>query len=57
MVILLVYVDDILITGSSSTLIEQLMQDLNGQFSLKNLGAVSYFLGIQISRQPDLMHL
>ncbi|GAU30708.1 hypothetical protein TSUD_39320 [Trifolium subterraneum] len=44
----LVYVDDILITGSSSQLIQDLIHKLHIKFALKKLGEVDYFLGIQV---------
>ncbi|GAU39478.1 hypothetical protein TSUD_159100 [Trifolium subterraneum] len=45
---ILVYVDDILITGSTPLLIKDLIHKLNVQFALKQLGEVDYFLGIQV---------
>ncbi|GAU11134.1 hypothetical protein TSUD_197580 [Trifolium subterraneum] len=44
----LIYVDDILITGSSSSLIEDLINKLHIQFALKQLGEIDYFLGIEV---------
>ncbi|KAK6122039.1 hypothetical protein DH2020_044210 [Rehmannia glutinosa] len=45
--LLLVYVDDILITGDDPQFIKELIQKLNATFSLKHLGQVSYFLGLE----------
>lgn len=42
----LVYVDDILITGSSSSLIHDLIAKLQSHFALKHLGKPEYFLGL-----------
>ena len=42
----LVYVDDILVTGTHSSHISTLIRTLQQEFPLKDLGALSYFLGI-----------
>jgi hypothetical protein len=41
-------VDDIIITGSSNSLIQTVIQKLNSEFSLKDLGKLDYFLGIEV---------
>ena len=46
---LLLYVDDIIITGNNSAHIAQLIVALSTIFELKDLGSLNYFLGIQIS--------
>lgn len=46
--ILLVYVDDIILTGNSSSHINQLITHMHSAFSLKELGTLSYFMGISI---------
>jgi len=48
-----VYVDDILITGSDPTAIQQLKQNLHSTFGIKDLGFLHYFLGFEVSRSPD----
>jgi hypothetical protein len=47
-VALLVYMDDIIITGSDIPLIEDLQRSLNSEFHMKNLGHLHYFLGLQV---------
>lgn len=47
--ILLVYVDDILLTGNDSTFISTLLHDLNAQFAMRLLGPIKQFLGIDIT--------
>jgi histone deacetylase 1/2 len=44
----LIYVDDILITGSAPHLIQDVIHKLNVQFALKQMGQVDYFLGIEV---------
>ena len=46
--ILLVYVDDIVITGTDLTLIDQLKQHMQNFFHMKDLGNLTYFLGLEI---------
>ena len=45
---LFVYIDDIIITDNSSSQVSHLVTALSKAFELKDLGALSYFLGIQI---------
>ncbi|XP_057740475.1 uncharacterized mitochondrial protein AtMg00810-like [Arachis stenosperma] len=46
----LVYVDDIIITGDSEGAISQVIQQLNDKFALKDLGDLHYFLEIQVTK-------
>ena len=45
---LLIYVDDIIITGSSPVLIQKLITKQNVVFALKQLENLDYFLGIEV---------
>ena len=49
-VAVLVYVDDILITGTSKELIQTVIQFLAQAFKVKDLGSLRYFLGIEAAR-------
>ncbi|KAI5323180.1 hypothetical protein L3X38_032252 [Prunus dulcis] len=50
-VILLLYVDDIIITGSNLTLVTSVIHALGEVFELKDLGKLRYFLGLEVSLQ------
>ena len=45
---LLVYVDDIILTGNDDTMVHKFMQLLAHQFYLKDLGHLSYFLSVEV---------
>jgi len=47
---LLVYVDDIIVTRSSPTELSNLISTLAARFSLKDLGCLTYFLGVEVIR-------
>ncbi|XP_031248559.1 uncharacterized protein LOC116106341 [Pistacia vera] len=49
-VILLIYVDDLVITGSDASLIQATKDLLHSHFKLKDLGALRYFLGFEFVR-------
>ncbi|XP_061359619.1 uncharacterized mitochondrial protein AtMg00810-like [Gastrolobium bilobum] len=55
---ILVYVDDILVTGDNSSEISSLISQLNNIFSLKDLGLLHYFLGLEaVYTSPTTIHL
>lgn len=54
---MLVSVDDIVLTGNSSQLLDKVVSDLNAQFALKNLGQLHYFLGIEVTHTETCMQL
>ncbi|KAJ8770425.1 hypothetical protein K2173_015039 [Erythroxylum novogranatense] len=46
-----------LLTGSSTTLVQSFLQVLSSEFSMKDLGPLHHFLGIQIHTTPTGLHL
>lgn len=53
--ILLIYVDDILVTGNSSSKISDFILHLSSVFNMKDLGDIHYFLGLQIARDETTL--
>ncbi|KAK1368489.1 hypothetical protein POM88_034581 [Heracleum sosnowskyi] len=56
-VAILVYVDDILITGSDITLIAKVKSHLSSHFKIKDLGPLKYFLGIEATISTQGIYL
>lgn len=52
-VIILVYVDDVLVTGSSQELINNARKNLQQKFKMKDLGELKFFLGIEVARSQE----
>eukprot|EP00268_Persea_americana_P064641 TRINITY_DN8534_c1_g2_i6.p1 TRINITY_DN8534_c1_g2~~TRINITY_DN8534_c1_g2_i6.p1 ORF type:complete len:113 (-),score=0.54 TRINITY_DN8534_c1_g2_i6:1696-2034(-) len=48
--IFLVYVDDIIITGTHSNMIRKLQTSLQDAFHIKDLGPLTYFLGLKVQQ-------
>lgn len=56
-ILLLLYVDDIVLTGSSSQSLSNLIHSLSLQFHMKDLGPLHYFLGIEVKNTSDHLFL
>ncbi|CAL2227060.1 unnamed protein product [Prunus armeniaca] len=54
---LLIYVDDIIVTGNALSQVNALLQSHNRQFAMKDLGDLHYFLGIEVQHTPDMLCL
>ena len=48
--VLLLYVDNIILTGNSEVVLQRFIALLSHQFPMKDLGDLHYFLGIQVVR-------
>jgi histone deacetylase 1/2 len=56
-VFMLVYVDDIVIAGSTPAAVEGLVRSLSNTFPIKDLGTLEYFLGLEASYNSGGMTL
>lgn len=54
---LIVYVDDMIITGNDVEEISMLQKQLSVEFEMKNLGGLKYFLGIEVARSRKCIFL
>ncbi|KAA3481770.1 putative LRR receptor-like serine/threonine-protein kinase [Gossypium australe] len=53
----LVYIDDIIVTGNDSLCIDQFVKELDMRFSLKDLGQLHYFFGIEVIHTLNCLFL
>ncbi|GJZ78479.1 retrovirus-related pol polyprotein from transposon TNT 1-94 [Tanacetum coccineum] len=49
-IVVLVYVDDLMITGNDSSLIQKFKSQLSSTFHMKDLGDLHYFLGLEVTK-------
>ncbi|XP_071695879.1 uncharacterized mitochondrial protein AtMg00810-like [Rutidosis leptorrhynchoides] len=54
---LLLYVDDIILTASSTGFLQQIITSLHKEFAMTDLGPLNYFLGIHATRTTSGMFL
>jgi hypothetical protein len=55
--VLIVYVDDMVITGDDVVEIDRLQQQLTSKFEMKDLRVLKYFLGIEVARGSNVIFL
>ncbi|CAM8947837.1 unnamed protein product [Rhodiola kirilowii] len=53
----LIYVDNLIITVSHSSFIDDFVKILDAKVALKDLGALHYFLGIEVFHSSSALHL
>jgi len=53
----LIYVDDIILVGDEMTSISNVKAALNAAFKIKDLGQLRYFLGLEIVRPYEGIHI
>ncbi|CAM8915020.1 unnamed protein product [Rhodiola kirilowii] len=51
--VLLVYVDDVILTGTSELLIRDVKMYIHNKFQIKDLGHLKYFLGLEVARSTN----
>ncbi|WVZ20882.1 hypothetical protein V8G54_008204 [Vigna mungo] len=56
-IVVLVYVDDLIISGDDSEAIRQFKLYLHTCFHMKDLGRLKYFLGVEVARSPTRIYL
>jgi hypothetical protein len=57
MVYLLLYINDIVLTASSATFLQQTISALKQEFVMKDLGSLHHFLGVSVQHQADGLFL
>jgi hypothetical protein len=53
LIIVSVYVDDLLVTGSNKTQIQEFKAEMLDVFEMTDLGLMSYFLGMEVKQSDD----
>ena len=54
---LLLYVDDIILTASTTSLLQRVMESLHSEFAMTDLGSLHHFLGVNVHRSSQGLFL
>ena len=54
---LVVYVDDLLMTGNNESYIASIKKDLKKIFEMTDMGHLRYYLGIEVTQHPKYLFL
>jgi hypothetical protein len=57
MVILVLYVDDLIITRNNGSHIKQVKKELKVGLKMTDLGTLHYYLGVEVSQHPNQIFL
>ena len=57
MALLVLYVDDMITTASSSALLQCVIAELQEEFALNETGNLHFFLGVEVTRSASGFHL
>ncbi|KAL4589803.1 hypothetical protein LXL04_002713 [Taraxacum kok-saghyz] len=52
-----IYVDDLIVTGTNVTEISKVKQQMSAEFDISDLGLLSYYLGIEVSQREGRIRL
>lgn len=52
-----VYVDDLLVTGTTVSSIEKFKEQMGSQFEMSNLGHLNYYVGIEVDQKREYIEL
>ncbi|KAL5581880.1 hypothetical protein UlMin_014322 [Ulmus minor] len=55
--LVLIYVDDMIVTGNDSSSMQFFVEKLHKKFALKDMGSLHHFLGIEVKRDDSGMYL
>lgn len=55
--IIAMYVDDILVTGSNVVIIKKFKEQMSGKFDMSDLGKLPYYLGVEVNQGTGYIEL
>ncbi|XP_048623648.1 uncharacterized mitochondrial protein AtMg00810-like [Brassica napus] len=57
LLIIAIYVDDLIVTGTSLNVIKQFKDDMSRSFEMSDLEMLTYYLGIEVTQGADGIHI